>query len=139
MRRLFVDSFYYIALLNEQDAYHERAQTVISTIVADHVWTTDLVLIEVADALSAPGLRSPVATALRKLAQARSTTIVHLTPDLFDHALSLYEQRPDKEWSLTDCLSFVVMRDNNIGEALTGDRHFEQAGFRALLREDSTP
>ena len=53
---------------------------------------------------------------------------------MFQRGLRLYEERPDKEWSLTDCLSFVVMKDENLREALTGDQHFEQAGFIALLK-----
>ena len=48
--------------------------------------------------------------------------------------VALYAERPDKDWSLTDCISFVVMRTMDITEALTGDRHFEQAGFTALLK-----
>lgn len=59
--------------------------------------------------------------------------IVPASQLLFDQGLALYADRPDKEWSLTDCISFVVMREQGLSEALTGDRHFEQAGFRALL------
>jgi predicted nucleic acid-binding protein len=54
---------------------------------------------------------------------------------LFDRGLELYEQRPDKKWSLTDCISFVVMKDEGLQEALTGDEHFQQAGFAASLRD----
>ena len=54
--------------------------------------------------------------------------------DLFDAGVELYVRRPDKAWSLTDCISFVVMREHGMNEALTGDRHFEQAGFIALLK-----
>ena len=134
MRQLFVDSFYYIALLNPRDAYHERARAVAPTIVGSHFWTTDLILVEIADAMSAPRLRHYAAAYLRTLEGSPDTTIVRLTPDLFERALSLYEQRPDKEWSLTDCLSFVIMNDKGMTEALTGDHHFEQAGFLSLLR-----
>jgi hypothetical protein len=62
------------------------------------------------------------------------TTIVEARPVLFQRGLRLYDERPDKEWTLTDCISFVVMADEEIEEALTGDHHFEQAGFRALLK-----
>ena len=55
------------------------------------------------------------------------------TSELFERGLALYNARPDKEWSLTDCISFVVMADEGLTDALTGDRHFEQAGFTALL------
>jgi len=59
--------------------------------------------------------------------------IIGPSEELFSRGLELYRQRPDKEWSLTDCISFVVMRDEQLSEALTGDRHFEQAGFKSLL------
>jgi predicted nucleic acid-binding protein len=138
MRQLFVDSFYYIALLNPHDAYHERAQTIVPTIAGSHFWTTNLILVEIANALSALRLRDRAAAYIRRLEQSPDTTIVPMTPDLFERALWLYEQRLDKEWSLTDCLSFVVMEGNGITEALTGDHHFEQSGFRLLLGEGAT-
>ena len=55
---------------------------------------------------------------------------------LFEQAMQMYRDRDDKEWSLTDCVSFVIMKDQNIGEGLTADHHFEQAGFIALLAEE---
>jgi uncharacterized protein len=63
---------------------------------------------------------------------------IHLVPqstELFREAFALYRARPDKDWSLTDCASFLIMEHHGIEEALTHDRHFEQRGFRALLRE----
>jgi predicted nucleic acid-binding protein len=60
--------------------------------------------------------------------------IVPASHELFRHGLTLYFQRPDKKWFLTDCISFAVMAENGLKDALTGDRHFEQAGFTALLR-----
>jgi predicted nucleic acid-binding protein len=60
--------------------------------------------------------------------------ILPCTDDLLRQGIEFYDQRPDKEWSLTDCLSFVVMGRENLREALTGDHHFEQAGFTALLK-----
>ena len=62
-----------------------------------------------------------------------STTILPPTLELFEAGCDLYEQRPDKEWSLTDCISFVVMHNHGLTDALTADRHFQQAGFQALL------
>nr|MBA2333413.1 nucleic acid-binding protein [Blastocatellia bacterium] len=60
-------------------------------------------------------------------------TIVPLDSNLFDRGLRLMASRPDKNWSLTDCISFVVMKERSLSDALTADRHFEQAGFRALM------
>ena len=62
------------------------------------------------------------------------TEVVPETTDLFKEGLKLYSSRPDKGWSLTDCLSFVVMKERGILDALTSDHHFNQAGFHALLR-----
>ena len=59
--------------------------------------------------------------------------IIAASDDVFDRGADLYDRRPDKDWSLTDCISFEVMTDRAVKEALTGDRHFTQAGFRALL------
>jgi predicted nucleic acid-binding protein len=53
---------------------------------------------------------------------------------LYDAGIELYRLRPDKDWSLTDCISFVVMAKRGISAALPADRHFEQAGFTALLK-----
>jgi hypothetical protein len=89
--------------------------------------------------LTFPGLRNHAAIYLRTLEKATDTTLIYLNPDLFERALSRYEQRADKEWSLTDCLSFIVMEDQGITEALTGDHHFEQAGFRPLLKDGFIP
>ena len=62
-----------------------------------------------------------------------SVTIIPSGPELFAEGLALYSSRKDKEWTLTDCISFVVMKREELGEALTGDHHFKQAGFTTLL------
>ena len=133
MRRLFVDSFYYIALINPKDQHHQHARTIAPQLAGSRFWTTDLILTEVADALSDPRLRHHAANYVRTLAQSPETTVIRLTPELFERALSLYEHRHDKAWSLTDCLSFVVMQDHGLREALTGDQHFTQAGYAPVL------
>jgi predicted nucleic acid-binding protein len=76
-------------------------------------------------------------TVLNILRGDQLTKIVWASTSLFDEGLGLYEKRPDKSWSMTDCMSFVTMREHGLDEALTADRHFVQAGFRALLLEDS--
>ncbi len=83
---------------------------------------------------SAPRFRADVAQFLRQLAQDPGTEIIGPDISLYERGLELYGQRLDKAWSLTDCISFVVMTERGLTEALTGDNHFEQAGFRALLR-----
>ena len=70
----------------------------------------------------------------RTLVNHPRVRIIPADPQLFRRGVDLFEQRPDKAWSLVDCLSFLVMRQEEISAALTGDKHFEQAGFIALLK-----
>lgn len=131
--RVFADSFVLIALLNPSDAYHRSAVEAIDNLSVP-LLTTHWILIEVADALSHPTYRTHVAAFLRQLAANADVEIIPPEPSWYQRGLDLYARRPDKGWSLTDCISFVVMTERGLTDALTGDRHFEQAGFRALLR-----
>ena len=97
--------------------------------------TTDYILIEVADALSSPRDRPRFLALLDALAADPDATIIPADGDLFRRGIALFRARVDKDWPLTDCLSFVLMDDLGLTEALTGDRHFLQAGFRPLLSE----
>jgi predicted nucleic acid-binding protein len=96
--------------------------------------TTAWLLTEVGDALSAPENRPTFLELLDTLQTSPDARIIGATDELFQRGLELYRRRMDKEWSLTDCISFVVMADEHLAEALTGDRHFEQAGFAPLLK-----
>jgi uncharacterized protein len=134
MKAVFADTHFYLALMSRTDAAHALAVEMAEARLAPVV-TTAWVMTEVADALcdDAQGRQG----FLRLLTLTRDdpdTTIVPPTQELFDRGIALYEARPDKGWSLTDCISFVVMQDQGLTEALTGDHHFEQAGFVALLK-----
>ena len=96
--------------------------------------TTEWVLVEVADGLASRPLRSAFVQLMHRINTLPGTQIIHADHAMFDFATDLYAQRPDKDWSLTDCTSFLVMRRHGIVEALTADHHFEQAGFTALLK-----
>src|SRR5207249_3458091 len=97
--------------------------------------TTDWVLIELADGLArSPRGRTEFLATLADLQADADATIAPCDHALLAEGVHLYGQRPDKKWSLTDCISFVVMTRAGITEALTGDHHFEQAGFVALLK-----
>jgi uncharacterized protein len=133
MTHVFADSFFFFALLNEKDAAHEAAER-LSRETGRPFATTAWVLTEVADGCAALDKRGVFVQLLDTLRASPDAQIIGPSEELFSRGLQLYRQRPDKEWSLTDCLSFVVMEDRGITEALTGDHHFEQAGFRALLR-----
>ena len=133
MKAVFADAFYFVGLLNRADQYHARIVAAARQLRED-VLTTEWVLAEFADALAESSSRRLVPQFIRALEQDPKVRIVRAGSELFQRGLQLYEERPDKEWSLTDCLSFVVMEEENIREALTGDQHFEQAGFIALLK-----
>jgi predicted nucleic acid-binding protein len=130
----FVDTHYLLALVNYTDKDHvaavERSRGRIGGLV-----TTTWVLVEFADALSAMDWRTRAARFIRGFEAEPYVEVVPPTRQQFQQALARYEQRPDKDWSLTDCISFLLMEERGIAEALTADHHFEQAGFRALLRE----
>ena len=133
MKALFADSFYFLALLRWEDNAHARA-IAASQNRTERLITTAWILTEEADALAVPAMREGFPRLLAALRADPACTIVPPTQDLFDAGVELYVRRPDKAWSLTDCISFVVMREHGMNEALTGDRHFEQAGFIALLK-----
>jgi len=97
--------------------------------------TTEYVLVEFVNLLSTPGRRRPAHSVVASARANPAIQVVPATAQLFDDGLALHAQRSDKSWSLTDCISFVVMAEHGITDALTGDHHFEQAGFRALLKE----
>ena len=133
MKRVFGDSLFFIALLNERDQFHATARALAAAGPLDIV-TTRWILAEVADALATAPWRERAADFLRRAVANPYLRVIHDSDRLFERGLGLYQQRKDKDWSLTDCISFNVMADEGLTEALTGDRHFEQAGFVALLR-----
>ncbi|MBI4744997.1 MAG: PIN domain-containing protein [Deltaproteobacteria bacterium] len=97
--------------------------------------TTTAVLNETANALSEPCFRQSVVEFYNRLQISSRVNIVFVDKSLWDKGWKLYEQRPDKGWSLTDCVSFEVIQQQRLEAALTNDKHFEQAGFQALLRK----
>ncbi|HUF61120.1 MAG TPA: hypothetical protein VMN36_03520 [Verrucomicrobiales bacterium] len=133
MKSVFGDAFYFVALLNRADEHHARVVAAARQL-RDDLLTTEWILAEFADALAESASRRLVPRFIRELEHDSKVKIVRAGADLFRRGLQFYEDRPDKDWSLTGCVSFVVMTDQGIQEALTGDQHFEQAGFTALLR-----
>jgi len=133
MMSVFADSHYFLALVNVRDQWHARAKAVPKALRSSVV-TTRTVLLEFADALRSQTNRALAAEFIRWLEGAPNVEILPLDDDLWGRGLERYENRPDKAWSLTDCISFVVMEDRGIRDALTGDKHFEQAGFNVLLK-----
>ncbi len=132
MKPRFADSMYFFALLSRHDQFHHRALELSR--VAYPVTTTRWVLMEVGDGLSAPHRRKRFVDLLGVLHRRADVRIFPADDHQFRRAAELYAERMDKNWSMTDCTSFVVMRDLGLSDALTADHHFEQAGFVALLK-----
>lgn len=133
MERVLADTHFFIALLSERDADHQAAAQWFESIGQAQIVTSSFVLIELADGMSGALTRGICAAFLSDLKASSSIRVVEAADTLIWRGVDLYSGRPDKEWSLTDCISFVVMKDENIAGALTADRHFEQAGFTTLL------
>ena len=135
MNRIFADSYFFFAILSPHDAAHARAID-FGRRNRGPLLTTAWVLTEVADGLASTPRRQVFRRVVEDLEANRLNLIVPANPETFEKGVELYHARPDKQWSLTDCISFVVMSEEQITEALTADRHFEQAGFKALLRKE---
>lgn len=133
MNAFFVDSFAFLAMVNRRDEMHARAVEAFRSSRRALV-TTAWVLTELADGLCLPQGRRVFLELEARLRADPRVTIVPPSLELYERGLQLYRDRPDKDWPLTDCISFEVMRERGIVEALTGDRHFGQAGFIVLLR-----
>lgn len=129
---IFIDTSYILALINTADEHHPRARAA-SQIVQLPFVTTEAVLIEIGNALSRQHWRALALATLNDLRADPEIDIVPVDTDLLERALQLYGQRPDKEWGLTDCISFVVMQEQGLTQVLTTDHHFTQAGFYSML------
>ena len=138
MKPVFADTSYYIALLSEEDVYHDVAFAWSKRLLGRTV-VTEYVLVEMGNALSRSKHRGRYVPLVEHLLNDADTDYVPASPSLFRQGRQLFAARPDKEWSLVDCVSFVVMKHRRLKEALTTDRHFLQAGFRALLLEKDPP
>lgn len=137
MRRVFADSLYFIALLVKDDQWTEAAlQAGIALGNAVEIVTTYEVLIEVLAGVSrsGPQTRLQAVGMVRDIMSDPNITLVPQSVGLFARGLELYASRPDKRYSLTDCISMTVMREENITDALTHDRDFESEGFVRLIR-----
>ena len=136
MSRLFVDTFYLVALLYRRDAWHDRTVAFSQTLTSDDaLLTTDAILVEFLAAFSNKGqhLRQEAAITAHHLLDRPNVIVIPQDRMLFLEGLDLYERRLDKQYSLTDCISMQVMHREGITEVLTNDHHFTQEGFRVLF------
>ena len=133
---VFLDTAYAIALSSPNDLFHQRAVQLADELksAGTRLVTTRAILLEIGNALSKQRYRRAAVMLLDSLETDPRVEIIPLSEQLYARASQLFRQRPDKEWALTDCASFIVMEDRGINEALTTDEHFQQAGFQALMR-----
>jgi hypothetical protein len=130
----FIDTGHILALVDADDEYNQEANFAAATVDGKMV-ITEAVLTEIGNALSRTRWREMAVENIKDLRDDPDIEVIPVDSSLFDRAFQLYSSRPDKEWGMTDCISFVVMQERGIVEALTTDHHFQQAGFRAILRE----
>jgi uncharacterized protein len=139
MKTVFADTGFWIALLNPKDRWHRKSLALYQSLEAQQVRviTSEMVLAELLNFFSKfhSLARKDVALRVQQMKQHPNVTVIPQNTKQFDLALELYLQREDKQWSLTDCCSFLIMKDLDITTALAHDRHFIQAGFQNLLNE----
>lgn len=136
MRTVFVDTFYWIARINPRDQWHQKAVELSSSLKEAHLITTDAVLIELLNYFSGygPEMREAAALIVRHIVDDGNITIsVAASSVRFEEGLDLFESRPDKGYSMTDCISMITMPETETTEVLTHDHHFAQEGFIILL------
>ncbi len=130
---VFADAFALIAWLNPRDQDHARVTAYLDAFTRRLV-TTEWVLMELADALSVPIARSTAVAFLRAVRADPFFDVIGYNEAVYQAGFALFAARPDKAWPLTDCISFAVMTERGLSDALTSDHHFEQAGFRAIFK-----
>jgi len=137
---IFLDTAYVYALVNTRDEWHKVALRWQEKLEEERrsIVTTELILVEIADGLASIRFRVQAAQIIATLQSSPFVEIVAVSSELLALALGLYRQHGDKEWGLTDCVSFLVMRERGLFDSLTVDAHFQQAGFQAVLRATET-
>ena len=129
--RIFLDTSFVIALINEKDQYRNQAEALSLRFANSALLTTSAVLLEIGNAL-AKDFRAEALSIIKVLSHSSRVEVIEIDSDLMEKGLAVYEKYSDKRWGLVDCISFVVMRETNITQVLTFDKDFEQAGFTVL-------
>ena len=135
MKSVFVDTSFYVASLSPHDTDHVVARKLLADFTGTFV-TSEYVLLELGSFFSRPPDRTSFVDFARWTIADSATEVIWSNDDLFEDGLSLFQNRPDKNWSLTDCLSFVIMNRMDIQDAFSLDHHFVQAGFHVLPELD---
>lgn len=133
MTKIFLDSSYVIALVNHKDQHHEQAMEMARVLGENSLVTTDAILLKIGNGL-ARNFKAEAIGVIEEFLSSGEVQIISVDTRLFQKGFDLYKSFQDKAWGLIDCISFVVMGEHGIADAMTTDRHFEQAGFNALLK-----
>lgn len=139
MENFFGDTGYFIALVNTKDRYHLQAKEWANRITEQKIncHLSIPVVFEIADGFSRIGRRELGIDLLEKISKSINFIVHSFSDTTYNNAKKLYNTRKDKEWSLTDCYSFELMKELSISRALSADQHFEQFGYEILLKENS--
>ena len=138
-KKYFIDTSYLIALLNRGDKWHDAAIYWKNEIVKNNInlVTTEYILVEIADGLASLKFRRQAEQTILFLRASQNIDIIPASMSLFEKGLEIYKGYSDKEWGLTDCISFAVMKAHDITDVLSADKHFKQAGFAVLLQDQN--
>jgi uncharacterized protein len=138
MMQIFADTFYWIALTNPRDNWHQKVLELTETLTQVQIITTDEVLTEVLNFVCTYGApkRRRTAELIRDILKDPNIQVIEQTHSSFNEGLMLYEKRLDKAYSLTDCISMQTMKKMNIDNILTHDKHFTQEGFMILFQDN---
>jgi len=132
--RIFVDTSFVIALINDRDQYFNQAQALSYRFENSQLLTTDAVLLEIGNAL-AKDFRKEAIEVIQVLRGGKNAEVIQIDQTTFEKGFGAYEKYKDKSWGLVDCISFTVMWERGVTEVLTFDKDFEQAGFRMVTKQ----
>ncbi|MDZ7342677.1 MAG: PIN domain-containing protein [candidate division KSB1 bacterium] len=135
MNKIFIDTVFVIALVSPNDQYHAQAMALSKKYENAPMLITEAVLMEIGNALAKDYKQEAIAIIKAFRSSGDDVIIIEQNSQLFLKGFEMYEKYKDKAWSLVDCISFVVMRENKVTEALTTDDHFKQAGFKILMHK----
>ncbi|MBC8182210.1 PIN domain-containing protein [candidate division KSB1 bacterium] len=133
---IFIDTSAWLALANKRDFWHKEAKNIRQELINNNCsfLVSDYVICEIANSLSRVQFRKLAVNLIESILSSKEIKLIRINQELFDESWLLYKHRIDKEWGLIDCTSFTIMSKYRISAAFTNDHHFEQAGFRILLK-----
>lgn len=133
---VFVDTSAWLALINDSDTDHAKAKIIRDKLLQSkkRFFITDYIIVEIANSLCKVRWRSKAVKLINSIRETEIIEVVEVDKEIYEEAWQMYAGRTDKEWSFTDCISFVVMNKYRIRDAFTNDHHFEQAGFEVLIK-----